>query len=658
MKNIFSFLLLLTLFNVHAQCSYDESCVITPAFPNICPMQLPDATVGEFYSTDLTFWMPLQFSAEGFDVNFDQLVVTQISGAPLGLTTELSNPSMVYYPSESEFGCANVFGTPLAPGDYIITVSIVANVTVQGVGFEVPYPADFDLYLTVLPGSGGNTSFTYSTYMGCEDLDVSFEALITNDDYNVEYQWDFGNGQLSSEQYPESQVYSAGNYNVNLTTNLTTTVYTLENFNVSYTNVDCWGYDVEEACVDLFGAVQCWGDPEIIVKLYDGNGNLVYQTDYTSSTTASWSGIGFVLNNPPYSVTIIDSEEWDDLGGLQFSDNDELATFSLNLAEGDHTFNSSCSSGSYKVNSEVVVVQSIEDNEFITVFEEPNLNIIHNEEEDMLYVDYLDAISYQWYLNGNPIDGAISSTYNLLESGSYSIEITTENGCLGNSDIFDVVLCDDNFEPTLIVSDFTLVSINTDYDLEWFWNGVSTGFGSSIYAQIDGYYWFIASDEYGCSYSSDTIFFQSNIIDDIDNDGIMNEDDDDVDGDGITNSEDDDVDGDGIPNNVDNDIDGDGIINEEDDSISGFLFLRDLLPSSIHVYPNPSRGFVKIDFIDSSLNLSGVCFSVTDLNGRVVFEQYGDNHSNELDLSSLSASRYLLRIHYNKHIEYKNIVLN
>ena len=657
MRYILSVFFLFILLNVNAQCSYDESCVITPAFPNICPMQLPDATVGDFYSADLTFWMPLQFSAEGFDVNFDQLVITQISGVPLGLSTVLSNPSMVYYPSESEFGCANVSGTPLVAGDYVVTVSIVANVTVVGVGFEVPYPADFDLYLTVLPGSGGNTSFTYSPSMGCEDLDVTFEALITSEEYNVDYAWDFGNGQVSSEQYPVSQLYSAGNYSVDLTTTLTTTIYTLDNFNVNYTNVDCWGYDAEEACVDLFGAVQCWGDPEIIMKLYDANGNLVYQTDYISATTASWSNIGFVLNNPPYTVNIIDSEEWDELGGFQFSDNDELATFSLNLNNGDHTFNSSCSSGSYKVTSEVVVVQSIQDDEFITVFEEPTLSVVYDEVQDLVYVDYPNAISYQWFLDGEPIGGANSSVYNVLESGSYFIELTTENGCFGLSDVIDVVQCDEDFSPTLIVSDFTLVSLDTEYELEWFWNGLSTGFGPTIYANVDGYYWFVASDDYGCSFNSDTIFFQSPIVDDIDNDGIPNDIDDDVDGDGVVNSEDDDVDGDGIPNNVDNDIDGDGIINDEDDSSSGFLSIEELLPSLINIYPNPSGGVVNIDFLDNTSHSKTARFSVFDLKGGIVFDQYSNQQTNKLDLSFLAASRYVLKIDYNDSIIFKDIII-
>jgi len=168
--------MLVFLFSFHSisQCSYDESCTISPAFPTLCPMQLPDATVGEFYSSDLTFWMPLQFEAEGFDVNFDQLVVTQITGLPLGLSAILSNSSMVFYPSENEFGCAYVSGVPFSPGDYIITVYVVANVTVEAVGFEIAYPTEFNLFLTVNPGSGGNNSFIFSPNNGCEDLEVQF----------------------------------------------------------------------------------------------------------------------------------------------------------------------------------------------------------------------------------------------------------------------------------------------------------------------------------------------------------------------------------------------------------------------------------------------------------------------------------------------------
>ncbi|XP_044314532.1 uncharacterized protein LOC108052286 [Drosophila rhopaloa] len=56
---------------------------------------------------------------------------------------------------------------------------------------------------------------------------------------------------------------------------------------------------------------------------------------------------------------------------------------------------------------------------------------------------------------------------------------------------------------------------------------------------------------------------------DLDGDGIPDDEDDDIDGDGIPNDKDDDIDGDGIPNDEDEDIDGDGIPNDEDDDIDG-----------------------------------------------------------------------------------------
>ena len=657
MRYLIIILTFLHSFNLMSQCISDETCTISPAFPNICPIQLPDATVGELYSSDLTFWMPVQFEAEGFTVNFDQLVVTQISGLPVGLSAELLNSSMVFYPSENEFGCANVSGVPLVAGDYVVTVSIVANVTVQGVGFEVPYPADFDLFLTVNPGSGGNTSFSYSPSSGCEDLNVSFEALITSDEYDVEYIWDFANGYSSNQQSPPTQLYDQpGDYNVTLTTNLTSNISTLDSFSINYTDVDCWGFDIEEACVSLFGVVECWGDPDLLIKVYDSNGNLVYQTDYITGTSASWSNINFTLNNPPYTVSVWDTEEWDDLGGVQLSPNDELATFTLNLEAGQHSFNSNCSSGSYTISNAINTVQSIEASETISVFEQPDLVTMLNDDLYIVYVDYLDAISYQWFLDGELIEGATESNYIVELSGNYYVEFMTEYGCLGASEPLDVVKCDNNFSPSIFVSDLTLLTTDTEYSIEWYWNDIYYDQGVSVNVNNDGYYWLIASDEWGCSWSSDTIFFQSPIIDDIDNDGIINSEDDDVDGDGIVNSEDDDVDGDGIPNDIDNDIDGDGIINENDDTISGFLFIDELLPSSIVVFPNPSNGFFNFKLLDINLLNKLVKINVFDVNGKFLFNR-NINISEIVDFTHLPSSTYIIKIYIDQTVYTQSVFI-
>ena len=596
-----------------SECEPDEttgSCIISPPFPNICPLQLPDAIAGELYSADLTFWMPAQFSAEGFDVVFDQLVVTQINGLPLGLSSDLS---MVYYPVDSEFGCANVNGIPLTAGDYIVTVSTVANVTVTGVGFELPYPLEFDISLTVNPGSDDNVSLTYSTPNGCNG---DFEALITSEEYDVQYNWNFGNGETSSAQYPTAPIYDEpGEYNVTLTTTLTESQYQLNNFSVDETNMDCWGFDNEEACIDLFGAFQCWGDPDLLIKIYDANGNLVFQTDYVTSTTASWSNLDFALNNPPYTVSILDTEEWDDLddlGGLPVSDNDELATFTLNIEAGQHSFNSNCSSGTYFISSEIVAVHPpINESIYITYYEECGCldTMACNYNSLATYNDgsciYLDGICETCedvnndgileIIDNDSDDDGLCNDVDSCEGYDDSVDVDgdgiadgcdvcpndADNDADGDGICGDVDVCEGYDDNVDVDGDGTAdgcdVCPNDEYNDTIYPNGICDDL------DILG-----CMDSAGCNYNSLATYNDGSCIyldgicetcEDVNNDGILEIIDNDSDDDGLCNDVDScegyddsvDVDGDGIadgcdvcPNDADNDADGDGICGDVD----------------------------------------------------------------------------------------------
>ena len=680
---IYFFTFIISIYSF-AQCTYDESCTISPAFPNICPIQLPDATAGEFYSTDLTFWMPIQFEAEGFEVVLTELAVSQIIGFPLGLTAELSNPSMVFYPAENEFGCAYVSGIPFAPGDYVITVYVVANVTVESVGFEIAYPTEFNLYLTVNPGSGGNNSFTFSPTNGCEDLEVNFEALITSEDYDVEYVWDFGNGATSNEQFPPSQIYNnSGDYEVSLVTNLTSNVIELDSFSIDWVSEDCYGGDAEELCWPevtdpIFGFTildgGCWSDPDLFIKIFDANGSLIYQTGgigsgaYVTGTSASWSDINLNLINPPYTVEIWDTEAWDLTDGLdviigilginpQFSQDDLLGTYNLNLDAGEHDFNSGCSNGSYMITSSVVPVSTIENSEIISVFDVPDLETNLDEDNYVVYIEDESITSFQWYLDGVLIEGATQSSYSVEISGTYHVEFITENGCFGMSIPLEVLKCAD-LEPSIILSCLTLNSnINDElYEFTWYLEESIYGSGNSIVVNQDGNYWFVMTDESGCTWYSNTIFFQMP-PEDLDNDGIVNSEDDDVDGDGIVNSEDDDVDGDGIPDEFDEDIDGDGSCNDDDETVSGYFSLNEELLSQVSIFPNPSTGIINITLPDF-VNLNDAKVYIINMKGQIVFEQQLKcAEKNVLNLESLSSSYYLLNLVIDEEQLYKRIFI-
>ncbi|MBK6776988.1 MAG: hypothetical protein IPG74_14525 [Flavobacteriales bacterium] len=43
----------------------DFGCTVAPAYPTLCPLQPADATSGQPYSADITFWMPVNFDDPG-----------------------------------------------------------------------------------------------------------------------------------------------------------------------------------------------------------------------------------------------------------------------------------------------------------------------------------------------------------------------------------------------------------------------------------------------------------------------------------------------------------------------------------------------------------------------------------------------------------------
>lgn len=61
----------------------------------------------------------------------------------------------------------------------------------------------------------------------------------------------------------------------------------------------------------------------------------------------------------------------------------------------------------------------------LNVFPQPPVSVSVNGDT----LKSVNAVSYQWFLNGNPIPGATSSTYIATQSGSYQVQVTNENGC-------------------------------------------------------------------------------------------------------------------------------------------------------------------------------------------------------------------------------------
>jgi pimeloyl-ACP methyl ester carboxylesterase len=67
------------------------------------------------------------------------------------------------------------------------------------------------------------------------------------------------------------------------------------------------------------------------------------------------------------------------------------------------------------------------------------------------------GLTYQWMLNGNPIMGATSSTYNAIGSGSYTVVVSNASGCSATSSGVTVTVTDG---PTVTIVPFQNVCNN------------------------------------------------------------------------------------------------------------------------------------------------------------------------------------------------------
>jgi PKD repeat protein len=101
-----------------------------------------------------------------------------------------------YNPQVNQYGCVNVYGTPLLAGQYNIDVTVIADLNiVQGV------PVTFQVYMEVLPSNTSvtNTGFSMLGSTGCLPITVNFT---NNNPGLLAYEWDFGNGNTSSLENP------------------------------------------------------------------------------------------------------------------------------------------------------------------------------------------------------------------------------------------------------------------------------------------------------------------------------------------------------------------------------------------------------------------------------------------------------------------------
>ena len=220
------------------------------------------------------------------------------------------------------------------------------------------------------------------------------------------------------------------------------------------------------------------------------------------------------LSNPlqltGQDVTI---EVWDDdgwpfgleyCGGVTFNPLQQAGIFSAN-------------GGGLSINYTVMEVPAniVTSTDTIYVYDYPIIpNVVYDTLNNLIYTS-ADSIAMQWYYYNSPIPGATDTLIEPTSSGLYSLVVVNEYGCTAISLEVLVVICDTTYQPILDDNGSTAWMLDSALysNLQWYGdNGIINGANQSFFpANVSGLYYIVATDEFGCTYSSESVLLSTSM---------------------------------------------------------------------------------------------------------------------------------------------------
>jgi hypothetical protein len=332
-KHLTNLCLLLVLvlglsYQANAQC---PACTINVPGAATMPVDtifldtFPPAQKNQPYLQELSFRLPQTTTpiaaldpTTPTGLSLTSVTITGVSGLPLGMSYILDRAVPATYDAPTaRDGCVTLCGTPTQSGLFSILLDV--DVIVGGV---ISQSATFPLDFLVLPDS--SAGFAVSASQGCDSLWVNFtNNIVSGGNPNFSYDWDFGNGQTSSLENPDSVLYSdTGTYVIQYQAIVDTFPYQLTQVVIIATD-----------CNDDIPPITT-GAPDLYMILDDSSGTELVNNDPNTTPIIGtapndalpdtvWTGSITMEDGAPYSIEI-----WDDDNDIGNGD-DPCGTYTI-----------------------------------------------------------------------------------------------------------------------------------------------------------------------------------------------------------------------------------------------------------------------------------------------------------------------------------------
>ncbi len=458
---------LMPLASTHGQSGCPGCAIHLPdslAADTIYISAAPDGEAGQYYQADLSFRLPMTTTPvaavdstvlPGLDI--DQIHIQAVVNLPPGLQWEASQLDFDTGNGETD-GCARLCGTPLQPGLYLVSVVVVAQVSIvtQSSGFTFP--------IYIAPATSQTEGFSLTPASACGAAIVTFTNHVPSNGHSgITYHWDFGNGHTTTEENPPPQTYDApGAYPIHYQATIDTTGFILS------------AVTVEQAgCADAAIPPLFNGAPDIFLRLTGPDGNLVYESEVINNASLPVAFSPQILLDPGvYTLEVRD----DDLIGSE-----ACGTVLFTRDSNGLMINEPLHATLHIAHP----VQQITSTDTVHIFPLPQKPVLALEGPgwlcpgDTLALASQYGTGIQWYRDSTILATQTDSVLSITQPGAYWQQYTSPDGCQVRSDTLWIEQMPAPPLP-LFFNDHNLLVIQSPhafegYELQWYADGQPVG---------------------------------------------------------------------------------------------------------------------------------------------------------------------------------------